>query len=115
MEHGVTGRIAMGIVNKREIKMSQMKKFSHVTVKLSVFFNVGDDIDEDLRTCSIDNNRSKRDISKPISRLSNGSSAYPGSLPYVVRLTFQTFDQFHSDSQACFQFSNITLNGCISF
>jgi len=68
------------------------------------FFNAEDDIDEDLKTCSIDNNRTKRDISKPIFRLSNGSSAYPGSLPYVVRLTFQTFDQFNSDSQACFQF-----------
>ena len=66
------------------------------------FFNVNDDIDENLKTCSIDNNRSRRDIPKQIARLSNGSTAYPGSLPYVVRLTFQTFDQFHSDSQACF-------------
>ena len=66
------------------------------------FFHVEDDIDGDLETCSIDKNRSKRDISKPIARLSNGSTAYPGSLPYVVRLIFQTFDQFHSDSQACF-------------
>ena len=32
----------------------------------------------------------------------NGSSVYPGSLPYVVRLTFQSFDQYHSDSQAGF-------------
>ena len=66
------------------------------------FFNVNDDIDENLKTCPIDNNRSRRDIPKQIARLSNGSTAYPGSLPYVVRLTFQTFDQFHSDSQACF-------------
>ena len=66
------------------------------------FFNVNDDIDENLQTCSIDNNRSRRDIRKPIQRLSNGSTAYPGSLPYIVRLTFQTFDQYHSDSQARF-------------
>ena len=67
------------------------------------FFNVNDDIDENLQTCSIDNNRSRRDIPKPIQRLSNGSTAYPGSQPYIVRLTFQTFDQYHSDSQASFQ------------
>ena len=66
------------------------------------FVNVNDDINENLQTCSINNKRSRRDIQKPISRLSNGSTAYPGSLPYVVRLTFQTFDQFHSDSQARF-------------
>ena len=70
------------------------------------FFNVNNDIDENLKTCPIDKNRSKRDVSIPIERLSNGSTAYPGSLPYIVRLTFQTFDQFHSDSQACFYKKN---------
>ena len=44
----------------------------------------------------------KRMSRKRVSRLMNGSSAYPGSLPYIVRLTFQSFDQFHSDTQAGF-------------
>ena len=64
------------------------------------FFDVEDDIDENLKTCSISKRRSKRNASKAIARLMNGSTAYPGSLSYVVRLTFQTFDQYHSDSQA---------------
>ena len=68
------------------------------------FFDVKDVIDEDLKTCSIFKNRSKRDISLNSrllkkSRLFGGSSVFPGSLPYVVRLTFQSFDQFHSDAQ----------------
>ena len=29
----------------------------------------------------------------------NGKTAFEGTLPYVVRLTFQTLDQFYSDSQ----------------
>ena len=77
------------------------------------FFDVEDDIDEELNTCLIQNSRSKRHASNSIksqklssrkktSRLMNGSSAYPGSLPYIVRLTFQSFDQFHSDTQAGF-------------
>ena len=77
------------------------------------FFDVEDDIDDELNTCSIQNNRSKRHAFNAIesqqvtsrkmtSRLMNGSTAYPGSLPYVVRLTFQSFDQFHSDTQAGF-------------
>ena len=77
------------------------------------FFDVEDDIDDELNTCSIQNNRSKRHAFNAIasqqmtsrkmtSRLMNGSSTYPGSLPYVVRLTFQSFDQFHSDTQAGF-------------
>ena len=78
------------------------------------FFNVEDDIDDKLKTCSIIKNRSKRDISKPIARLSNGSTAYPGSLPYVVRLIFQKFDQFHSDSQACFHL-NSYFKKCITY
>ena len=32
------------------------------------FFDVSDDIDENLKTCSIDKNRSKRDASQPIAR-----------------------------------------------
>ena len=66
------------------------------------FFDVQNDIDENLKTCSIKNSRSKRDSPKAISRLMNGSSVYPGSLPYVIRLTFQSFDEYHSDSQAGF-------------
>ena len=82
------------------------------------FFDVEDDIDEELKTCSIQNSRSRRKVfneitsqqmtsrkrvsRKRVSRLMNGSSAYPGSLPYIVRLTFQSFDQFHSDTQAGF-------------
>ena len=64
------------------------------------FFDVQNDIDEELKTCSIQNSRSKRD--QATSRLMNASSAYPGSLPYVVRLIFQSFDQYHSDTQASF-------------
>ena len=77
------------------------------------FYDVEDDVDEELNTCSIQSGRSKRHAfnakaspqmtsGKKTSRLMNGSSAYPGSLPYVVRLTFQSFDQFHSDTQAGF-------------
>ena len=73
------------------------------------FFSVGDDIDEDLKTCSIQNSRSKRNASKAASRLINGSSVYPGTLPYVVRLTFQSFDQYHSDAQAGFHRLNSEL------
>ena len=64
------------------------------------FFDVKDDIDEDLKTCSILNSRSQRDVLTRTPRLMNGSTVYPGSLPYVVRLTFQGFDQYHSDTQA---------------
>ena len=94
------------------------------------FFDVEDDIDEELNTCSIQNNRSKRyalyAITSPQTspkrtprkrkqrkrtpRLMNGSSAYPGSLPYVVRLIFQSFDQYHSDTQAGFLTTKITCN-----
>ena len=63
------------------------------------FFDVDNEIDDSLKTCSIHNNRSKRDQN---SRLLGGSSAYQGSLPYVVRLSFQNFDQFHSDTQLWF-------------
>ena len=63
------------------------------------FFDVENDIDEGLQLCSFTENRSKRDQN---SRLLGGSLAYPGSFPYVVRLAFQTFDQFHSDTQAWF-------------
>ena len=35
-------------------------------------------------------------------RVANGVQAYGGSLPYIARLTFQKFDEFHSDTQAGF-------------
>ena len=74
------------------------------------FFDVQNDIDEELKTCSIQNSRSKRDSFQATSRLMNGSSAYPGSLPYVVSLTFQSFDQYHSDTQAGFQLNILNSN-----
>ena len=64
------------------------------------FFDVENEIDDSLKICSINNNRSKRDQN---SRLLGGTSAYQGSYRYVVRLNFQNFDQFHSDSQENFQ------------
>ena len=84
------------------------------------FFDVSNDINLQLTTCSIHQSRNKRDIQKsvwlvdmlnsttskqeryPIKRLVGGNTAVTGAFPYVVRLTFQNFDQFHSDSQACF-------------
>ena len=39
----------------------------------------------------------------------NGKTVFAGSLSYVVRLTFQSFDQFHSDSQAPFQLFRLAL------
>ena len=68
------------------------------------FFDVPNDINLELTTCSINQSRNKRDIQgKPINRLVGGNTALTGAFPYVVRLAFQSFDQFHSDSQACFQ------------
>ena len=72
------------------------------------FFDVEDDVDENLKTCSIQSSRSKQGAPEAMARLTNASSAYPGSLPYVVRLTFQSFDQFHSDAQAGFQNTHST-------
>ena len=63
------------------------------------FLEVSDDIDTELETCSIQNGRSFWSNQQPNNRIMNGKSAYEGTLPYVVRLTFQTFDQFYSDSQ----------------
>ena len=89
------------------------------------FIDVEDDIDEDLKTCSIQHSRSKRHAFNAItspqmtsrkrtspkrtSRLMNGSSVYQGLLPYIVRLTFQSFDQFHSDTQAGFHKSELSF------
>ena len=64
------------------------------------FFDVPNDINLELKTCSIDRNRSKRE--QPTKRLIGGNTALTGEFPYVVRLTFQNFDQFHSDSQENF-------------
>ena len=64
------------------------------------FHDVLNDIDLELTTCSINNGRSKRNIQEQsMKRLIGGTTTFAGSFPYVVRLAFQTFDQFHSDSQ----------------
>ena len=64
------------------------------------FHDVSNDIDLELKTCSINKSRSKRSIQEHLmKRLIGGTTSFTGSFPYVVRLTFQTFDQFHSDSQ----------------
>ena len=64
------------------------------------FHDVSNDIDLELTTCSINKSRSKRNTQeKSMERLIGGTTAFTGSFPYVVRLAFQTFDQFHSDSQ----------------
>ena len=74
------------------------------------FFDVPNDINLELKTCSIDQNR--RDIQEqPSKRLIDGNTAITGAFPYVVRLAFQNFDQFHSDSQENFQTGN--TNGVI--
>ena len=76
------------------------------------FFDVPNDINLELKTCSIDQNRSRRDIQEqPSKRLVGGNTAITGAFPYVVRLAFQNFDQFHSDSQENFQTGN--TNGVI--
>ena len=67
------------------------------------FFGVPNDINLELTTCSIDQNR--RDTrEQPSKRLIGGNTAISGAFPYVVRLAFQSFDQFHSDSQEIFEF-----------
>ena len=72
------------------------------------FFDVPNDINLELTTCSINQSRNKRNIlEQPIKRLVGGNTALTGAFSYVVRLTFQNFDQFHSDSQACFEFNLI--------
>ena len=43
-------------------------------------------------------------------RLIGGTTAFTGSLPYVVRLAFQTFNQFHSDSQVWSQLECILIH-----
>ena len=73
------------------------------------FFDVTNDIDTELGTCNIKKSRSRRRISEtfntgqPSKRLMGGKTVFSGSLSYVVRLTFQTFDQYHSDSQDLFR------------
>ena len=67
------------------------------------FYDVENDIDLGLTTCSINKSRTNRNkLSRPTQRLTGGNTAFIGAFPYVVRLSFQTFDQFHSDSQECF-------------
>ena len=73
------------------------------------FFDVTNDIDTELGMCSVKKSRTRRRISEtfkteqPSKRLMGGKTVFSGSLSYVVRLTFQTFDQYHSDSQDLFR------------
>ena len=72
------------------------------------FFDVTNDIDTELEMCSVKKSRTRRGISdfqteQPLKRLMGGKTVFSGSLSYVVRLTFQTFDQYHSDSQDLFR------------
>ena len=70
------------------------------------FYDVPNDINVELSTCLIHQNRNRHDIAEtPTNRLVGGTTAVSGAYPYVVRLAFQNFDQFHSDSQARFQIS----------
>ena len=76
------------------------------------FFDVTNDIDTELGMCSIKQKRTRRRISEfqteqPLKRLMGGKTVFSGSLSYVVRLTFQSFDQYHSDSQDLFRNSYI--------
>ena len=66
------------------------------------FFDVPNDINLELATCSIHQNRNRRTVQQPTKRLVGGNTALTGAFPYVVRMAFQSFDQFHSDSQECF-------------
>ena len=76
------------------------------------FHHVENDIDLELTTCSINRRKTKRkNLGCPIKRLVGGNTSFTGALPYVVRLTFQSFDQFHSDSQACFH-SSVMKHKC---
>ena len=71
--------------------------------------NVTNDVDTELEMCSVKKSRTRRRISEtlqteqPSKRLMGGNPVFSGSLSYVVRLTFQTFDQYHSDSQDLFR------------
>ena len=68
------------------------------------FFDVPNDINLELATCSIQQNKDTRDNQEQATqRLFGGNTALTGGFPYVVRLAFQNFDQFHSDSQEYFQ------------
>ena len=72
------------------------------------FIDVTNDIDTELEMCSIKKSRTRRRISEfqteqSMKRLMGGKTVFSGSLSYVVRLTFQSFDQYHSDSQELFQ------------
>ena len=76
------------------------------------FFDVTNDIDTELGMCSIQQRRTRRRTSEfqteqPLKRLMGGKTVFSGSLSYVVRLTFQSFDQYHSDSQDLFRNSYI--------
>ena len=88
--------------NQNEPDYDVINDYQERVCKGLCFFDVPNELDEDLSTCLISNGRTKRDLpyQMPMKRLSGGTTVYTGSLPYVVRLTFQTFDQFHSDTQA---------------
>ena len=61
------------------------------------FLEVEQDINDELENVPI---KGSNKFWHP--RIMNGVQAYGGSLPYIARLTFQTFDEFHSDTQAGF-------------
>ena len=70
------------------------------------FFDVPHDMNLELSACPINQGRDRRESAhpqKPTQRLVGGNTALTGAFPYVVRLAFQNFDQFHSDSQENFQ------------
>ena len=76
------------------------------------FFDVTNDIDTELEMCSIKKSRTRRRISEfqteqPLKRLMGGKTVFSGALSYVVRLTFQSFDQYHSDSQDSFEYFHL--------
>ena len=77
------------------------------------FFDVPNDINLELTTCSINQSRNKRDVQrKPTKRLIGGNTALTGAFPFVVRLAFQNFDQYHSDSQEYFRIKIIHAKNC---
>ena len=68
------------------------------------FLEVENDIDVELERVSI-----KNGAKFWTQRIMNRFQAYGGSLPYIARLTFQKFDEFHSDTQAGFQYLTVAF------
>ena len=61
------------------------------------FLDVENEIDDTLNHVSIKGANKFLDQT-----IMNGEKMDDGSLPYIVRLTLQDFDEFHSDTQAGF-------------